>query len=123
VYKTDTSPSLTWPCSLRRRSKSVGRIKIKLCSPPPHQKKELIQIGPKNQGLQMSITSGSCLDVSRRLSDEIRSVRTCTSSGCPPKCFECRVARFFLVHDTKTGKNVPNEYKMYQTSTKCTKWS
>jgi hypothetical protein len=25
-----------------------------------------------------------------------------------------RVARFFLVHDTKTAKNVPNEYKMYQ---------
>jgi hypothetical protein len=25
-----------------------------------------------------------------------------------------RVSRFFLVHDTKTGKNVPNEYKMYQ---------
>jgi hypothetical protein len=28
----------------------------------------------------------------------------------------CRVARFFLVHDTKTGK-------MYQMNTKCTKWS
>jgi hypothetical protein len=26
---------------------------------------------------------------------------------------EHRVARFFLVHDTKTGKNVPNEHKMY----------
>jgi hypothetical protein len=25
-----------------------------------------------------------------------------------------RVARFFLVHDTKTGKNVPNEHKLYQ---------
>jgi hypothetical protein len=25
-----------------------------------------------------------------------------------------RVARFFLVHDTKPGKNVPNEDKMYQ---------
>jgi hypothetical protein len=25
-----------------------------------------------------------------------------------------RVARFFLAHDTQTGKNVPNEYKMYQ---------
>jgi hypothetical protein len=25
-----------------------------------------------------------------------------------------RVARFFLLHDTKTGKNVPNEPKMYQ---------
>jgi hypothetical protein len=23
------------------------------------------------------------------------------------------VARFFLVYDTQTGKNVPNEYKMY----------
>jgi hypothetical protein len=29
---------------------------------------------------------------------------------------EPRVARFFLVHDTKTGK-------MYQIKTKCTKWS
>jgi hypothetical protein len=29
---------------------------------------------------------------------------------------ESRVARFFLVHDTKTGK-------MYQMNTKCTKWS
>jgi hypothetical protein len=28
---------------------------------------------------------------------------------------ECTsVARFFLVHDTKTGKNAPNEHKMYQ---------
>jgi hypothetical protein len=34
-----------------------------------------------------------------------------------------RVARFFLVHDTKTGKNVPDEYKMYQMNTKCTKWA
>jgi hypothetical protein len=25
-----------------------------------------------------------------------------------------RVARFFWVHGTKTGKSVPNEYKMYQ---------
>jgi hypothetical protein len=25
-----------------------------------------------------------------------------------------RVARFFLVHDTKNGKNVPNGNKMYQ---------
>jgi hypothetical protein len=24
-----------------------------------------------------------------------------------------RVARFFLVHDTKTGKRVPNEQRMY----------
>jgi hypothetical protein len=24
------------------------------------------------------------------------------------------VARFFLAHDTKTGKNVPNEHKMHQ---------
>jgi hypothetical protein len=27
---------------------------------------------------------------------------------------ECKVARFFFVHDTKTGKNVPNEHKKYQ---------
>jgi hypothetical protein len=25
-----------------------------------------------------------------------------------------RVARFFFGHDTKTGKNAPNEQKMYQ---------
>jgi hypothetical protein len=25
-----------------------------------------------------------------------------------------RVARFFLLRDTKTGKNVPHEHKMYQ---------
>jgi hypothetical protein len=25
-----------------------------------------------------------------------------------------RVASFFLVHDTKTGKNVPNEHTMFQ---------
>jgi hypothetical protein len=25
-----------------------------------------------------------------------------------------RVARFYLVHGTKTGKNVPNQHKMYQ---------
>jgi hypothetical protein len=25
-----------------------------------------------------------------------------------------RVARFFMVRDTKTGKNVPNENKVYQ---------
>jgi hypothetical protein len=33
-----------------------------------------------------------------------------------------RVARFFLVHDTKTGKNVPNEHKMYQMVIKYPKW-
>jgi hypothetical protein len=26
---------------------------------------------------------------------------------------DCRVARFFLVHDTKTGKNVPNKHTIY----------
>jgi hypothetical protein len=29
-----------------------------------------------------------------------------------------RVARFVLVHDTKTGKNVPNEHKRYQNAHK-----
>jgi hypothetical protein len=29
-----------------------------------------------------------------------------------------RVARLSLVHDTKTGKNVPKEHKMYQMVTK-----
>jgi hypothetical protein len=36
---------------------------------------------------------------------------------------ESRVARFSMVHDTQTGKNVPNEHKMYQmviTCPKCT---
>jgi hypothetical protein len=40
-----------------------------------------------------------------------------------------RVARFFLVRDTKLvnctkwSKNVPNGQKMYQLVKKCTKWS
>jgi hypothetical protein len=29
--------------------------------------------------------------------------------------------QIFFVHDTQTGKNVPNEHKMYQMNTKCTK--
>jgi hypothetical protein len=33
-----------------------------------------------------------------------------------------RVARFFLVHDTKAGKNVPNEHKMYRMVTKYPKY-
>jgi hypothetical protein len=33
-----------------------------------------------------------------------------------------RVARFFLVQHTKTGKNVPNYHKIYQMSIKYTKW-
>jgi hypothetical protein len=31
--------------------------------------------------------------------------------------------RFFLVHDTKTGKNVPNEHKMCQMFIKYSKWA
>jgi hypothetical protein len=37
-----------------------------------------------------------------------------------------RVARFFLVHDTKTGKmntKLPSEHKMYQMVIKYSKWS
>jgi hypothetical protein len=33
-----------------------------------------------------------------------------------------RVARFFLVHDTETGKNVPSEQKMYRMFTKYPEW-
>jgi hypothetical protein len=33
-----------------------------------------------------------------------------------------RVARFFLVQHTKTGKNIPNNHKIYQLATKYTKW-
>jgi hypothetical protein len=33
-----------------------------------------------------------------------------------------RIARLFLVHDTKTGKNVPNENKMYRIVIKYSKW-
>jgi hypothetical protein len=29
-----------------------------------------------------------------------------------------RVAKFFLVHDNKTGQNVPNELKIYQMAIK-----
>jgi hypothetical protein len=28
--------------------------------------------------------------------------------------FKSRVARFFLLHDTKTGINITNEHKMYR---------
>jgi hypothetical protein len=44
----------------------------------------------------------------------------CTQFAVIPRRFLLtpanRVARFFLVHDTKTGK-------MYQMNTKCTRWS
>jgi hypothetical protein len=33
-----------------------------------------------------------------------------------------RVARFFLVQHTKTGKNIPNDYKIDQMTVKYTKW-
>jgi hypothetical protein len=33
--------------------------------------------------------------------------------GCA-KFISARVARFFILHDTKMGKNVPNEHKTYQ---------
>jgi hypothetical protein len=33
-----------------------------------------------------------------------------------------RVARFFLEHDTNTGKNVTKEYKMYHLVIKCPKF-
>jgi hypothetical protein len=32
-----------------------------------------------------------------------------------------RVARFFWVQHTKTGKNIPNNHKIYRMTTKCTK--
>jgi hypothetical protein len=32
-----------------------------------------------------------------------------------------RVARFFFVQHTKTGKNIPNNHKIYQIATKYTK--
>jgi hypothetical protein len=35
------------------------------------------------------------------------------SSGVDGAKLYLRVARFFLVHYTKTGKNIPNEHKMY----------
>jgi hypothetical protein len=34
-----------------------------------------------------------------------------------------RVARFFLVHDTETGKTVPNEHNMFRMVTKYPKYS
>jgi hypothetical protein len=33
-----------------------------------------------------------------------------------------RVARFFLVQQTKTGKYIPNDHKIYQRATKYTKF-
>jgi hypothetical protein len=35
------------------------------------------------------------------------------------ECMYIRFDRFILVHDTKTGKNVPNEHKSYQMVIKC----
>jgi hypothetical protein len=33
-----------------------------------------------------------------------------------------RVARFFLVQNTKTGKNIPNYHELYQMDIKYNKW-
>jgi hypothetical protein len=33
-----------------------------------------------------------------------------------------RVARFFLVKHTKTGRNIPNDHKFHQKAINCTKW-
>jgi hypothetical protein len=33
-----------------------------------------------------------------------------------------RVARFFLVQNTKTGKNIPNYHKIYQVAVKYLQW-
>jgi hypothetical protein len=38
-----------------------------------------------------------------------------------PMLHMCRVARFFLVQHTKTGKNMPINHKIYQVATKCRK--
>jgi hypothetical protein len=47
--------------------------------------------------------------------------RNPASSPCQPHPSN-RVARFFLAHDTKTVKNVPNEHKMYPVVIKYPKW-
>jgi hypothetical protein len=46
--------------------------------------------------------------VSRRRRARLLTLRTYCKIREP-----IRVARFFFGHDTKTGKNVPNEHKMY----------
>jgi hypothetical protein len=35
---------------------------------------------------------------------------------------ETRVARFFFVHHTKMGRNIPNYHKIYQMALKYTNW-
>jgi hypothetical protein len=39
-----------------------------------------------------------------------------------PDALHARVTRFFLVQHTKTGKNIPNNHKLFQIDTKYTKW-
>jgi hypothetical protein len=38
------------------------------------------------------------------------------------EAFEAWVARFVLVQTNQNGKNVPNDYKLYQTAKNHTKW-
>jgi hypothetical protein len=48
-----------------------------------------------------------------------RLIRSCNFQA---SFIPSRVARFFLAQHTKTGKNIPNDYKIYQVATKYTKW-
>jgi hypothetical protein len=43
--------------------------------------------------------------------------------GMVHRMINTRVARFFLVQYTKTGKNIPNNHKISQMATKYTKWT
>jgi hypothetical protein len=58
---------------------------------------------------QNIVYEASCQGCLKEL-DSVIGRRPCA----PEKVAVTRVARFFLVHDTKTGKNVPHEHKMYQ---------
>jgi hypothetical protein len=37
--------------------------------------------------------------------------------------FQSRVARFLIIQDTKNGKNIPDDHKIYQMAKKYTKLS
>jgi hypothetical protein len=48
---------------------------------------------------------------SQAFEERLRRVRWSLCEFYPSTALTVRVAGFFLVHDTKTGKNVPNEHK------------
>jgi hypothetical protein len=52
---------------------------------------------------------------------EENSARTVGNEPCRKKLV-AKVARFFFVQNTKTGKNIPNDHKIYQMAIKYFLW-